>query len=207
MFLKLAQAIRFRQPAIHLPVPTKNASRLEGPVVIVAGYCGEPATTEHSRLVEQAFEGFRGTIISGGTTAGISALVGELRARSGDVIRAVGYVPSQLPPDVQRDSRYTEIRETSGTDFSPLEPLQYWADLYASGVTAEQIRLLCFGGGRISAAECQMALAFGVTVGLLQHNGGNEVEHCLEAPPWTRHPGYHRLPVDERTIRAFLGLT
>jgi mutator protein MutT len=200
-FLKLAQAIRFHQPPRDLLPPTKNVSPLEGPVVIVAGYCSEPATDEHRRLLEQAFEGFCGTIISGGTEAGISALVGELRAQSRD---AVGYLPSQLPPDVKGDSRYKEHRHTPGADFSPLEALQYWADVYASRVPIDQVRLLAVGGGRIAASECQMALALGASVGVIEVSG-SAVQRLLTELPWSNHPGLHVLRRETSAVGRFLG--
>lgn len=149
---------------------------------------------------------YEGTILSGGTEPGVCGLVGDIQAQNGSSVRTVGYTPAALPENVQLDTRYTEHRRTPGHSFSPLELLQYWADLLASGVPRSEIRLLCLGGGPISAAECQMALAFGVHVGLVEHGEGTEVDRCLAEPPWTGHHGLKRLPADAAKIRAFLGL-
>jgi hypothetical protein len=172
-------------------------------VVIVAGYCGEPATEEHRTLMKGAFRDFDGTILSGGTEAGISGLVGELQATCGETLRTIGYVPARVPPDVPLDVRYTECRRTMGTDFSPLEPLQYWADLLASGIPADQIRLLALGGGRIAASECLMALAFGVPVGVVE-KGGSEASRYLAETPWALHPGLQRLRAEPGALVRFL---
>src|SRR5262249_9152083 len=82
-FLKLAKAIRFGELAPDLPPATPEAASLTGPVVIVAGYCGQPASDAHRGLLMDTFRDFKGTILSGGTEAGISAVVGELQKEHG----------------------------------------------------------------------------------------------------------------------------
>lgn len=204
--LQLAKAWRFDQPDPAGPRPTPGHAPLSAPVVIVTGSCrGETNALLHATILE-AFRAYQGTILSGGTEPGVCGLVGDIQAQNGSSVRTVGYTPAALPENVQLDTRYTEHRRTPGHSFSPLEPLQYWADLLASGVPRSEIRLLCLGGGPISAAECQMALAFGVHVGLVEHGEGTEVDRCLAEPPWTGHHGLKRLPADAAKIRAFLGL-
>lgn len=114
-------------------------------------------------------------------------------------------MPGQVPQDVPLDTRYAEHRRSSGTDFSPLEPLQYWADLQGSGVPPDQVRLLALGGGRITAAECVMALALGASVGVVQGDG-SEVDRCLGEPPWSVHPRLQTLPAEAEVVARFLVL-
>jgi mutator protein MutT len=203
-FLKLSKAILFAKNDADLPGPTPDAPSLTGPVIIVAGYCGEPASPEHRALLKEAFQNFRGTILSCGTEAGISAVVGELQAEKGASLRTIGYVPTGIPEGVTVDGRYTEIRRTPGAGFSPLEPLQYWADLRASEVPIDQIRLLALDGGRITACECQMALALGAKVGVVDV-AASEVSRCVATPLWYSHPGLHVLAAEARSLQRFLG--
>ena len=174
--------------------------------MIVAGSCRGVTDDALHATILAIFRGYQGTILSGGTEPGVCGLVGDIQEQNGAALRTVGYLPAVLPENVQLDTRYTEHRRTPGQAFSPLEPLQYWADLLTSGVPKSEIRLLCLGGGPISAAECQMALAFGVPVALVELGGGTDVDRCLAEPPWASHPGLKRLPTDARKIRGFLGL-
>jgi mutator protein MutT len=203
-FLKLAKAILFAEKDADLPGPTPDTPSLTGPVIIVAGYCGESASPEHRALLKEALRNFRGSIFSGGTEAGISAVVGELQAENGSSLRTIGYVPTGIPAGVAVDGRYKEIRRTAGTGFSPLEPLQYWADLRASKIPIDQVRLLAVGGGRIAASECQMALALGAKVGVVDV-AGSEVNRCLATPLWYNHPRLHLLAAEARSMQRFLG--
>ena len=142
--LRLARAWRFGQPDPAGPTPTQERSPLSAPAAIVTGSCRGETHAEVRAVILEAFSGYRGTLISGGTESGICGLVGEIQARSGDTLRTVGYVPALQPDDVPLDTRYSEQRRTSGHGFSPLEPLQYWADLLASGVPRSRIRVLAW---------------------------------------------------------------
>lgn len=204
--LQLAKAWRFDQPDPAGPRPTPGHAPLSAPVVIVTGPCrGETNALLHATILE-AFRGYQGTILSGGTEPGVCGLVGDIQAQNGTSVRTVGYTPVVLPENVRLDTRYAEQRHTQGHSFSPLEPIHYWADLLASCVPRSEIYLLCLGGGPISVAECQMALAFGVSVGLVELGSGTEVDRCLAKPPWTGHHGLKRLPAELPTIQEFLGL-
>ncbi|MDH3509090.1 MAG: RelA/SpoT domain-containing protein, partial [Gammaproteobacteria bacterium] len=159
-FLEVAAAIKF--PGAHSDTAQAAASAgsvsLSGPILIVAGGSSESDQARYRDLVLESFSDFRGTVISGGTKSGIAADVGELGAAR-DGIRTIGYVPADLPGDVQRDTRYDEHRSVPGDDFSPREIIEYWNDLHAAGVPTDQIRLIAFGGGALSAFECCAALA------------------------------------------------
>ena len=202
-FLRLAKAIRFtEQDAAVLP-PSPAAEPLRAPVVIVAGYCGEDASEAHRAALIESFGDFRGTILSGGIAAGISEVVGQVQATYPDALHTIGYVPRELPEGVELDRCYREHRSSHGTDFSPTEPLQYWADLLASDIAADQIRLVAIGGGRITADECQMALALRVPVAVIE-TGGSQVRHVLNELGWSDHPLCRSLPMEAGALRDFL---
>jgi ppGpp synthetase/RelA/SpoT-type nucleotidyltranferase/8-oxo-dGTP pyrophosphatase MutT (NUDIX family) len=213
-------AIRVKHPDDPAAAPieslaTEGGSRLEGPVVIVAGGCDpahEDRMAAYQTLLEEAFRGFQGTILSGGTEQGIAGLIGGLaaRAKAGNPayrgIRAVGYLPSRLPSDgtATRDLRYHERRPTRDThDFSVLEPLQNWIDLLDSGVSPEKVRVLGINGGRIAGFEYLLAWALGAKVALLRDSG--RVADAFEAGIRNgEYPGMLILPNDAMSAQAFL---
>lgn len=192
-----------------------KANPLQGPVVIVAGGC-DPAHRDrlekHGKLLEETFRGFRGTVLSGGTEEGVSGLVGALAAKAkageGDYagIRAVGYLPRQLPADgsATRDDRYHELRLTTGRDgFSALEPLQNWIDLLVAGVAPAEVCLLGINGGRIARFEYLLAWALGARVALLRDSG--RAADAFEADIRNGgYPGILILPDDAMSAQAFL---
>ncbi len=207
--LALGLAARFPSPEALARVralASPGAAALQPPVVIVAGGT-HPAFEEKMRsyadLLESAFEDFEGTILSGGTTQGISGIVGEIGRARGDRVRTVGYLPQLIPADATADLDYDELRHTSGHGFSPLEPLQNWVDLIASGVSPAAVRVLGINGGLIAAAEFRIALALGATVGLVA-DSGREAGKLLASEAWASSPRLFRLPADRETLRAFL---
>jgi ppGpp synthetase/RelA/SpoT-type nucleotidyltranferase len=206
--LLLALAARFADPAAlgqirALAIP--GAAPLAGPVVIVAGGTDarvQARMEEYAGLLRSALAGFEGTVISGGTTKGISGIVGRIGRERGGALRTVGYLPQLVPPDATADPRYRELRETPGHGFSPLEPLQNWTDLLASGITPPEVKVLGVNGGRIAAAEYRIALAVGAAVGLVA-GSGREAGRLLGDQRWAGHQ-LVRLPADGETLRAFL---
>ncbi|MCJ7725723.1 MAG: RyR domain-containing protein, partial [Acidimicrobiia bacterium] len=153
-------------------------------------------------LIAAAMAGFRGTVISGGTLQGVCGMVGEAGASSGRV-RTIGYLPGNLPPDAGVDDRYDELRLTTGDGFSPLDPLQNWIDLIASGIDPAEVVVLGLGGGQIAAAEYRIALALGARVGIVV-GSGREASRLLSDPRWNNATGLVPLPADPHTIRAFV---
>ncbi len=189
------------------PIKALSTSRmvLSEPVIIFAGGCNgdyEAQVSKYRSIVLQACDGFRGTIISGGTTLGISGFAGEVAEKYSDV-RAYGYVPAKLSEGTSIDKRYSKIRRTDGDDFSPLEPLQYWIDIISCGICPSQVRLLGIGGGKIAAAEYQIALALGAHVALIE-GSGREAAKILSDPAWRDSEKLVSLPPDKETIRAYL---
>ena len=82
-----------------------------------------------------------GTVISGGTAQGVSALAAAVAAAAPGW-SSVGYVPATLPPGIVVDARYDRLRRTDADDFGLTEPLAYWTDLHADGVTASDVHVL-----------------------------------------------------------------
>ena len=203
-FLEVSLAIAYG-PTVETP----GDSAFRGPVVIVAGGCRRTDDGVHRDLVLDSFTDHDGTVISGGTKAGIAADIGALTAANPNV-RSIGYVPGQLPDSVALDDRYTEHRSTGGDDFSPLEPIQYWRDIHGSGISMDQVRLIAFGGGALSATECCMALAMGVPVGIVTDRG--EPGALLKDDDWTAKgaagaTGLHALPDQVDEVKAFIAGT
>ncbi len=187
-----------------------------GQVLIVAGACDmsdEVRNTSQRELMKAVADEFRGLILSGGTTAGIAGLVGELcKARNGDekerVISTVGYLPQAYnTTQATQDERYTEPpRTTTGySGFSALEPLQNWTDLLVeSGVDPATVRLLGIGGGKIAAFEYHLAAALGAQTAIIRESGRAADRLLLEESE----PGNENirfLPADSETVRAFVG--
>jgi len=176
------------------------------PVVILAGGTDkrvEDKMQSYQDLLVEAFADFKGTILSGGTQAGIAGLAGLLQAAHPDHLHTVGYLPHFIPAEISVDRRYHELRHTQGTDFSALETVQYWIDLVASGIKPEQVKLLGLNGGRIAAAEFRLALALGAFVGILA-GSGRSADELLADPEWNRTSRLVRLENNPGLVHAFI---
>jgi hypothetical protein len=152
--------------------------------------------------MQEGFRDFNGTIISGGTTSGVSEIVGKVAKKNKNL--AIGYTPNLDQASVTINSIYS-IRFTKGRSFSPLEPLQYWIDLVASGIEPNQVKLLGIGGGPIAAIEYRIALAFGAIVAIVDESGGEAVK-LLSDHNWIKSQNLICLPHDKETLHAFTGL-
>ena len=155
-------------------------------IVIITG--GTAESTERSlqnfrnNLIE-AFQDFKGTIISGGTKAGICQIVGEIQEKYSENIRTIGYVPSHMPAHVELDKRYSAIHFTEGKDFSITESIQYWYDIMKSGVEPNKVKLIGINGGDIAAFEFNAAIVFGAQVGIMS-NSGRAASELINDPSW-----------------------
>ncbi|MDP9334238.1 MAG: serine/threonine-protein kinase [Actinomycetota bacterium] len=201
--LRLAMAARTGAPFGQLAHRTDVA--VSPPVLILAGNSSAQShdqTAMRSAAIRDALEGFAGTLVAGGTTTGVSALVGELTCGLPDA-RSIGYVPAVLPPDVAIDVRYSAIRRTDGDRFGPTEPLAYWADLLAAGVPPVRVAVLGIGGGEIAAFEYRLALALGASAGVLRESG-REVAELLADPMWSASRRLFEVRADTSGIRGFL---
>lgn len=205
-----------RDEASQPSVPQHLSRR---PIVIVAGGCDPRDDARLHRfadLIRGAFDGFEGTIISGGTTSGISGLVGEIARASGFLrrpkpITAVGYLPPYdrvAASGDHVDSRYDHIihvtpGQPGGATYTPLGPVRTWSDLLRSGVDPSHVRVIGYNGGIVSAFEFRLALAVGASVGLIEDTG-RAVESLLSDPHWRDQPGVHRLLNDVDTVRMYI---
>ena len=185
---------------------TTDRMKLEGPIVLLAGSClgqEQEVVDQYMQDLLEALPDFKGTIVSGGTKAGVAGLAGWLQTKlDGDVV-TYGYLPTSLPRGASEDQRYKNIVLTDGKEFSPLQPLQMWLDILHDGVPVDNVNLLAIGGGRIAAVEYRLALAMGAKVGVLQ-GSGRAADALLEDPIWGGHRNLIRLVLDPMTIRALL---
>lgn len=211
-FLLLAKALK-SSGVSALEEIRKKAPRKKPflhPVVIVAGGAHADFQNEmegYKDLLEGTFDRFLGTIISGGTTAGIPGIVGGIAQRLADGrgkhVDVIGYLPRSLPKQVQMDRRYHELIDTEGDDFSPHQPLMNWFDLVAEGVKPSDVSVLGINGGRIAAFEYRLALALGAKVGVVEASG-RAASEVLPDPDWWDVPGFVVLPCDPMSARAFV---
>lgn len=185
---------------------TPGVAPMREPVVIVAGGT-LPREEEHLGsyldLLTEGLRGFGGTVLAGGTREGVSGLAGAVRAGPGATFQLVGYLPRELPDDATPDERYDELRRTAAPSFSPLEVLQGWIDLVASGIDPARVRLLGINGGPIASAEYHIAAALGATVGLVE-DSRREASRLLADTPWLLSDRIVPLPADADTVRAFV---
>lgn len=206
-FLLAAKAAKSAPPRAEL-LRGLAGKPIAGPVVIVVGGTDpsiQQKMSAYRKLLLEAFRGFRGTVISGGTTAGISGLVGEMGHAYRHAVHSLAYLPrGPLPADAVPDARYKEVRRTDGEALSPLEPLQNWIDILASGIHPAEVKVLGINGGRISATEYRMALALGARVGVVEESG-REATRLLADEDWALAGNLIRLPADAMTVRAFVG--
>ncbi|NOZ20000.1 MAG: hypothetical protein GXP25_02815 [Planctomycetes bacterium] len=186
----------------------RKTQPINQPIVIVVGGCDPQLKKEmagYRYLLLEAFRDFEGTVISGGTTAGISGIVGEIGKRYRGRIHTIGYLPqAPLPADAKLDKRYGEVRRTKGEGFTPLEPLQNWMDILASDIDPVEVRVLGVNGGKIAAAEYRIALALGAQVAVVEESG-REAARLAPDEDWSDLPNLIHLPADPMTIRAFIG--
>jgi ppGpp synthetase/RelA/SpoT-type nucleotidyltranferase len=213
--LLLALAARFPEhaPASSLGLrrlATPKAVAISTPVVLLAGGCDASVETTmrgyHGLLIE-AFRHFRGTVVSGGTTAGICALAGDLGQQYAGSVKTIGYVPARIPADTTVDrnrKRYAEIRVVGKAgDFSPLGFLQCWTDIFASGIKPGQVKLLGINGGSIAASEYRVALALGAEVCVIG-SSGREADILAADGDWQIRGKLSVIPADPATIDAFI---
>lgn len=154
-------------------------------------------------LLLDAFSDFQGTLISGGTVAGIAGLAGDLQEAYSEAIHTIGHIPALIPPEITADKRYSEFRHTAGHDFNALGPLQIWADIVTSGIKPNQVKLVGLGGGAIAAIEYRIALAMGARVAIIE-GSGRSAGRLLVDDDWKESKNLIRLPAEAAPLRNFL---
>jgi len=161
-------------------------NRVPKQVLILAGGCGgmEQIYFKELNQLKEKLRKYKGTIVSGGTRSGIADIAGKLQ-KDNKNIHTIGYLPHKDSDVVKnlKDKRYKQFRYTTGDDFSILESLTFWQDFLTAGGDPKSVKLIGFNGGRISACEYRIALAFGAKVGIIQ-NSGREADKLLTDPLW-----------------------
>ncbi|MFH1463075.1 MAG: RyR domain-containing protein [Pseudomonadota bacterium] len=209
LLLLLGQAARHGCPEAlaELRLHAVGAHELpSGPVVILAGGCSphvQELMADYRCLLVDAFAGFAGTVVSGGTVEGIGGLCGDVAAAYPGVILALAYLPRHIPTDAHLDPRYGLVHRMAGDLFSVREPLQSWIDLVVAGVEPADVRLLGINGGPVAAAEYRIALALGAQVALL-NGSGREADRLVKDPDWAGSGILLPVPADPTTLNAFL---
>jgi ppGpp synthetase/RelA/SpoT-type nucleotidyltranferase len=184
-------------------------SPLKQPVLIIAGGAASMETDALEKIrpiISAGLEGFFGTVIAGGTTTGVPGCVGdvagEFENQNKKHFKLIGYLPERIAHGVSVHKGYDE-RVAIGGDFLPDQILRNWRDILASGIKPQDVLLLGFGGGPLSAVEYSIALGLGASVGLIEGLKGSS-EELLKDPLWTRSPNLHSIPFDSMTVRAFI---
>jgi ppGpp synthetase/RelA/SpoT-type nucleotidyltranferase len=205
--LILGRAVKFKDGSSLDQIKnlaTSSATSISGPAIILAGGTSEDARLEQYKgLLLEVLHGFHGTLIGGGTTAGISGLVGEIQVAFPKSISSIGYIPATLPEGTEIDKRYKLTRITEGGNFSALEPLQYWFDVVASAMQPAKVKLLGIGGGKISAFEYRLALTLGASVGVVE-SSGREAARLFSDPHWKNSKNLKQLTDNVESVRSFI---
>ena len=161
-------------------------NKIEKPVLILIGTTeinNQDVLNRYRDNLINAFKTYEGTIISGGTIAGVSALAGLVQERFSNSIKTIGYVPKVIHKKIQIDHNYSEIRTTEGIRFTIEEGIYYWLDIWANSIDSRYVKILGVGGGAIAAFEYRLALIFNAKVGLLEESG-QEIKDLIQDPKW-----------------------
>lgn len=171
-------------------------------VLMVAGGCDkevEKAMNDYGTILRDTVADFEGVIVGGGTKAGISGVVGSLKTVPKRRFKTVGY----LPESKVADGRYDKLVKSETREFSPLDAIQAWVDVISAGITPEEVSVLGFNGGAISAVEYRLGLAFGASVGVMA-GSGRAAKDLLENSDWRELASPLGLLNDPMTLRAFI---
>ncbi len=187
---------------------TLRAAVLKTPVVIVAGgasFMNEEKVAVYTDHIMELMHGFKGTIISGGTTAGIPGLVGKVKKELQDKEKIdfdlIAYLPKKLPPDADISDAYDTIYQTDAGKFSPFDVLMCWNDLVCNGISPSDVVLIGIDGGSVATIEYMIALSLGARVGLVSYSG-RAVSGFLQNKAWKSHSRLLPLPDDPHTVWA-----
>lgn len=225
----LLELLSWRREGRSRPAPSASLSpaSLHGgeprPVIMMVGACGSMDDAARAAVVDllgTVFRGLRATIFSGGTTSGVSGIVGEIVAGSTDEstgrrrLHAIGYLPEAATVSISGDlidDRYDLLIhvpaiEPSLPAYSPLAPIRAWADLLEAGLAPEEVPVLGIGGGTVSGFEYRLALAMGARVGIVLGEGLAAADVVTDVR-WSRCSNLCRLIPDGDTIRFFFSPT
>lgn len=201
--LNMADALRTPPPKGAVP-----PAHVRKPVLIVAGGAATLTSEQAEQLtpmLAQTFEGFTGTIISGGTKIGVPGCAGEaadtIAPKGKRPFNLIGYLPPLRPDDAPKDNRYDGHFECGRDAFTAEQILRNWEDILAAGIRPDEVRLLGVGGGSVSAAEYRIALGLGACAGVVVGSGG-AADELLKDDLWSALPNLLALPCDRASFRA-----
>lgn len=215
LYLNLAMMLISVEPARNYYKTALSSFRIKQklyktPIVIVAGGASRMdvlKVEDYRNYILELMHNFKGTIISGGTTAGIPGLVGQVKAElqnNGQVnFDLEAYLPDNLPNDAVKSPAYDRFYETSSGHFSALDILVCWTDLISNDIHPKDVILIGIDGGRIAAMEYEIALSLGAKVALVAYSG-RAVSDFLQDKAWKSHRNLLQLPNDPLTVWALV---
>ena len=183
---------------------------MKKPVVIVAGGASLMDKTKvesYREYIKELMHDFNGTIISGGTKAGIPGLVGRLKEEMNKVkpvyFDLVAYLPGKLPRDAKLSGAYDHLYRTKSDEFSALDILASWTDIILSEIPPSEVIIIGINGGEIADLEYRIALSLGAKVCLIAFSG-RAVMDLAQEKPWKDHPNLIIVPNDPLTVWAIV---
>jgi putative GTP pyrophosphokinase len=218
LYLNIAMAVSEKTTdQEHYKTSLKEAQirqeTMKTPVVIVAGGASlmdETKVSNYREYIGELMLGFKGTIISGGTTAGIPGLVGKVKAEQEKIgpvgFDLVAYLPEILPKDAVKSLAYDHFYETDSKDFSALDILTCWADIVLSGINPANVILIGIDGGEIATMEYRIALSLGAKVCLVAYSG-RAVSEFIHEKSWKDYSNLIQVPNDPLTVWALVNQT
>ncbi|KAB8234959.1 uncharacterized protein BDW43DRAFT_48053 [Aspergillus alliaceus] len=195
----------------EMPTAPFGYKPITQPVVVISGSnCDPTADTDlenqYAKVITPFLSNFKGTIICDGIRQGISKTIADVIDNNDTLSRSItliGYLPRNIPQGIHVDKEHYEIRTVNSMEFSALQPLQKWSDIFKSGIHPSEVKVLGIGGDNVSGFEYQMALALGVGVYLLSGSGG-KADEVLDDEDWKSSDCLFALPQDPLTIFTFL---
>lgn len=215
LYLTLAMAVsnkaKHRESCLRsLRQAQLRKETMKQPVVIVAGGASnmdESQVENYRCYLEELMVDFSGTLISGGTTAGIPGLAGRVKSEIEKDTPAgfdlLAYLPDTLSGQLQRSVGYDHCYTTGSEEFSAMDILRYWNDVVLSGIHPSNVILVGINGGEIAFMEYRIALSFGAYVCLIA-NSGRAVSDFIMEPAWRNNPRLIVVPNDPLTMWALV---
>lgn len=186
---------------------SRDCRSLDNSVVILLGPSDHKADKQIPKYRDFVVEGFKdyfGTVISSGTDKGVGSLAGDIQLAYPTRVYSVGYIPATLPALMRKDKRYSEFRTTEGSDYSPLQPIQYWTDILTAGVKTSSVKVLILGENEISNFELSLAIALGATAVTID-SYREELTRQGENPLFMNLESVSVLPEEQYVLRGFIG--
>ncbi len=178
-------------------------------ILFVVGGCSKDISSDikhYKPVLENILKHFNGIVIGGGTTSGISGMLGEIASKTINDRKYIllGYHPSRLGTDytVDRDN-YDVLVKTKSEDNCLFDSLQAWIDILASNIPIENIRILAINGGNITLQECFVGISFGSLTGVVK-GSGRSADIILSNPRWSKMDNIIPLIDEDMTINAFV---